>query len=74
MLEIIRRVLRLSGDLAGRLRLSFVFSFIDALFEMVPFGCLFYLLVCVRDGALDGGAVLLAAVVLAVALAGRFLF
>lgn len=36
MLKVIKRVLRLSGDLSKRIYASFVFSFIDSIVAMFP--------------------------------------
>lgn len=38
MLKVIKRVLRLSGDLSKRIYASFVFSFIDSIVAMFPVG------------------------------------
>lgn len=72
MLAIIRRVLRLSGDLAPRLRLSFVMSFVDAVFEMMPIGCLFWVLSQAVAQTLNAAAILIAVSVLVAAMLGRF--
>ena len=42
MLKVIKRVLRLSGDLSKRIYASFVFSFIDSIVAMFPVGAVFY--------------------------------
>lgn len=43
MLKVIKRVLRLSGDLSKRIYASFVFSFIDSIVAMFPVGgCVLY--------------------------------
>ena len=44
MLKVIRRVLRLSGSLSKRIWASFVCSFLDAVFGMLPLGAVFYVL------------------------------
>lgn len=44
MLKVIKRVLRLSGDLSKRIYASFVFSFIDSIVAMFPVGAVFYTL------------------------------
>lgn len=41
MIKIIRRVLKMSEGFSGRIKLSFVFSFLDAVFSMFPLGALF---------------------------------
>lgn len=42
MLKVIKRVLRLSGDLSKRIYASFVFSFIDSIMAMFCRGCVLY--------------------------------
>ncbi len=74
MLNIIRRVLALSGDLASRIRWSFVFSFIDGLFEMVPLGCLFFVLHALGNNTFSGETVIGCVIVLGLGLIGRFIF
>lgn len=44
MLNVIKRVLRLSGDLSKRIYVSFVCGFIDSIIGMVPVGTVFYAL------------------------------
>ncbi|MDO4281849.1 MAG: ABC transporter ATP-binding protein, partial [Peptococcaceae bacterium] len=50
MLKTIHRVLVLSGDLAMRIRIGFVFSFIDAICGMLPVGALFIVLNALENG------------------------
>lgn len=55
MIKIIRRVLKLSGRLSVRIKISFVFSVLDAVFTMLPFGALFYFLRQYSDGLVVTG-------------------
>ena len=59
MLKVIKRVLRLSGDLSKRIYASFVFSFIDSIVAMFPVGAVFYTLTKIQN---NKASVLLAAV------------
>lgn len=74
MWSVIRRVLRLSGDLAGRIKTSFVFSLLDAVFEMLPFAALFLFLFQAQQGADLAGVLLPCVLLLAAGLVGRALF
>ena len=49
MLKVIKRVLRLSGDLSKRIYASFVFSFIDSIMAMFPVGAVFYTLTKIQN-------------------------
>lgn len=49
MLKVIKRVLRLSGDLSKRIYASFVFSFIDSIVAMFPVGAVFYTLTKIQN-------------------------
>ena len=50
MLKVIKRVLRLSGDLSKRIYASFVYSFLDAIMTMFPIGAVFYTLNILNNG------------------------
>lgn len=50
MIAIIKRVLRLSGNLSKRIYTGFVFSFLDAVMAMCPIGAVFYALTNLQDG------------------------
>lgn len=50
MLKIIRRVLKLSGNLSGRIWGSFVCGFLDAMLGMLPIGAVFYALIQLHNG------------------------
>ena len=49
MLKVIKRVLRLSGDLSKRIYASFVFRFIDSIVAMFPVGAVFYTLTKIQN-------------------------
>lgn len=55
MLKIIKRVLRLSGDLSKRIYASFVFSFIDSIMAMFPVGAVFYTLTKIQNNKAFAG-------------------
>ena len=52
MLKVIKRVLRLSGDLSKRIYASFVFSFIDSIVAMFPVGAVFYTLTKIQNNSI----------------------
>jgi ATP-binding cassette subfamily B protein len=52
MLKIIGRVLKLSGNLSGRIWGSFVCGFLDAMLGMLPIAAMFYVLMQLHDGAI----------------------
>lgn len=56
MLKIIGRVLKLSGDLSRRIWASFLCSFLDSLFGMMPIGAVFYALLRIQEGGSFSGA------------------
>lgn len=55
MLKVIKRVLRLSGDLSKRIYASFVFSFIDSIMAMFPVGAVFYTLTKIQNNKAFAG-------------------
>ena len=55
MLKVIKRVLRLSGDLSKRIYASFVFSFIDSIVAMFPVGAVFYTLTKIQNNKAFAG-------------------
>lgn len=55
MLKVIKRVLRLSGDLSKRIYASFVFSFIDSIMAMFPVGDVFYTLTKIQNNKAFAG-------------------
>lgn len=44
MMQVIRRVLKLSGDLSSKIYVGFVCSFPDSVATMFPIGAVFYVL------------------------------
>ena len=50
MLRIIKRVLRLSGDLSGRIWGSFVCGFLESMFGLLPIGAVFFVLSQLQSG------------------------
>ena len=54
MMQVIRRVLRLSGDLSSKIYVGFVCSFLDSVATMFPMGAVFYVLSRLQAGALSG--------------------
>lgn len=54
MLNVIGRVLRLSGDLSKRIYVGFVCSFLDSVVTMFPMGAVFYVLSRLQAGSLSG--------------------
>lgn len=74
MWSVIRRVLDLSGDLAGRIKAGFLFSILDAVFEMVPFLALFYFLVEFQQGHSLELVLVQMIVLLVLGIAGRIVF
>ncbi|HAJ74664.1 MAG TPA: hypothetical protein DCM49_07715, partial [Lachnospiraceae bacterium] len=53
MLKIIRRVLRLSGDLSKKIYAGFICSFLDSVATMFPMGAVFYVLSILQTGSLS---------------------
>lgn len=75
MLKVIQRVLKLSGDLSGRIYGSFVCSFLDALASMLPLCAVFYAFVILQDsGKLSGAEWLVMIGLLVGSLVGRMVF
>lgn len=54
MLNVIRRVLRLSGNLSKRIYVGFVCSFLDSIAAMFPVGAVFYVLSRLQTGDFSG--------------------
>ena len=54
MMQVIRRVLKLSGDLSSKIYVGFVCSFLDSVATMFPMGAVFYVLSRLQAGALSG--------------------
>ena len=54
MMQVIRRVLKLSGDLSSKIYVGFVCSFLDSVATMFPIGAVFYVLSRLQAGALSG--------------------
>ncbi|WP_130838074.1 ABC transporter ATP-binding protein [Lachnoclostridium sp. Marseille-P6806] len=54
MLNVVRRVLRLSGDLSKKIYVGFICSFLDSVVTMFPMGAVFYVLSTLQAGALSG--------------------
>lgn len=75
MLKVIKRVLRLSGDLSKRIYASFVFSFIDSIVAMFPVGAVFYTLTKIQnDKAFAGNDWLVLFGILIISLVVRMVF
>lgn len=74
MWSVIRRVLDLSGDLAGRIKAGFLFSVLDSVFEMLPFLALFYFLVEFQQGRSLGPVLVQVVLLLATGIIGRVIF
>jgi ATP-binding cassette subfamily B protein len=74
MWGVIGRILKLSGDLAKRIKLSFLFSVLDAVFEMVPFVALFYFITQYQNGADLQSALGPIVLLLAAGILGRIVF
>ena len=75
MLKIVRRVLRLSGDLKGRIYTSFICSFIDSMLATLPIAAVFCALLELKDSGAISGDTWSVVIVLAVGgLLGRMLF
>ena len=75
MLKIIKRVLRLSGDLSKRIYASFVFSFIDSIMAMFPVGAVFYTLTKIQNNkAFAGNDWLVILEILIISLVVRMVF
>ena len=54
MYKLVKKVLRIAGDLKPRILLGFVFGFLEALFNILPLIAIFYAFESCRDG-LNGG-------------------
>ena len=75
MLKVIKRVLRLSGDLSKRIYASFVFSFIDSIVAMFPVGAVFYTLTKIQNNkAFTGNDWLVIFGILLISLVVRMVF
>ena len=75
MLKVIKRVLRLSGDLSKRIYASFVFSFIDSIVAMFPVGAVFYTLTKIQNNkAFTGNDWLVLFGILIISLVVRMVF
>lgn len=75
MIKVISRVLKMSGTFAGRIRLSFLWSFLESIFESAPFMAIILLFININKGAvITGEMVLLYAVIMAVGIIGRIIF
>lgn len=75
MLKVIKRVLRLSGDLSKRIYASFVFSFIDSIVAMFPVGAVFYTLTKIQNNkAFTGNDWLVTFGILLISLVVRMVF
>ena len=75
MLKVIKRVLRLSGDLSKRIYASFVFSFIDSIMAMFPVGAVFYTLTKIQNNkAFTGNDWLVLFGILIISLVVRMVF
>lgn len=75
MWKVINRVLKLSGNIAKRIKLSFLFSFIDSLFEMAPLGAIFYSLhKFAGEGYVTGRDIVVCVELLIIGIAGGSLF
>jgi ATP-binding cassette subfamily B protein len=75
MMTVIKRVVRLSGDLSKRIYASFVFSFLDATMAMFPIGAVFYALAKLRDvGSLSGNDWFVMLAIVIVSLILRMIF
>ena len=75
MLKVIKRVLRLSGDLSKRIYASFVFSFIDSIMGMFPVGAVFYTLTIIQNNkAFTGNDWLVIFGILLISLVVRMVF
>lgn len=59
MLAIIKRLLVMSGDLRGRVQLSILTSFLDAMAAMLPLGAVFLVLERFAAGGLADAALYL---------------
>lgn len=75
MWGVIKRVLALSGELASRIRTSFLWSFIESIFEAAPFAALIFLFDKVNRGLpVDSMTALICAGIMLVGIAGRIVF
>lgn len=75
MWQVIKKVLVLSGKSAFRLRLGFLFSFIDSVFEIAPFAAIIYLFLQIQNGkTVTSYTALACAGILAAGIIGRILF
>ena len=73
MYKLVKRVLRIAGDLKPRILLGFVFGFLEALFNVLPLIAIFYAFESCRDG-LNGGELTAVIILLLAGLAGRVVF
>ena len=73
MYKLIKRVLRMAGDLKPRILLGFVFGFLEALFNVFPLIAIFYAFESCRDG-LAGGELAVVIILLLAGLTGRVVF
>lgn len=79
MLSLVKKILHMAGDLASKIKISFLFSFFDGIFLSFPLVALFYLFTAVYDsmqqGAqITGTEVLACTLILLAGLVGRFIF
>ncbi|MDR1533260.1 MAG: ABC transporter ATP-binding protein/permease [Clostridiales bacterium] len=75
MWGVIKRVLALSGEMKPRIKLSFLWSFIESIFEAAPFAAMIILFDKINRGVpIDSMTVTICALILAVGVAGRVLF
>lgn len=74
MLNVIRRVLRLSGGLSKRIYVGFVCSFLDSIAAMFPVGTVFYVLSRLQTGDFSGQDWKLILLILGSALLARMIF
>ena len=73
MYKLVKKVLRIAGDLKPRILLGFVFGFLEALFNILPLIAIFYAFESCRDG-LNGGELTVVIILLLAGLAGRVVF
>jgi ATP-binding cassette subfamily B protein len=75
MWRAVKRVLALSEDLASRIRWSFFFSFIDAIFEVAPFAAIIYLFYQIENAeVVTSHTAWICAGILVAGIVGRILF
>ncbi len=74
MLSVIRRLLQLAEDFAGKIRTAFVFGFLEGVFSNFPIFAILYILSKAIDNSIKSTDIMTSGIMIIVGLIGQYIF